>query len=379
MAIILRQNKGSELTFAEVDGNFQSLFYSGSLIGTELNFYYPSSSLSQSFDLSAIPGFGGIQIQSDGTTIINAATGINFTGSGVTVTDAGGGIAKIEISGGGGGGGSADLTQTLTSNQNVGGIVSGDVFNAGSSIEALLRTMLITYIEPTVSNLNVQNGGSQVSYATRDVNNSFTCDSVTFSAGVDSPNGDFPENSTLAVTGNLPTSLNFNETGPTNVIASNTISFTSKTINCATDNGTVQFRVNTESRNTADTQSTTRNISFQWRNYLAASATVIANGTDLQNVLDNDVAVSALDSNKAWNPTCTAANNDGTKFTYIIYRASYGALSSVIQDGATPVLGAFTELSQQSATNSYGATLTWRIYKSNAPGAFASGTVLTIT
>jgi hypothetical protein len=102
MSIILRLNKGSELTYAEVDGNFQSLFYSGSLIGTELNFYYPSSSLSQSFDLSVIPGFGGVEIQKDGTTIVNAATGINFTG-GVTVT-ANGNLAVVDVVGGGGGG-----------------------------------------------------------------------------------------------------------------------------------------------------------------------------------------------------------------------------------------------------------------------------------
>tara|TARA_R110000823_G_scaffold95272_2_gene208036 strand:- start:1292 stop:2419 length:1128 start_codon:yes stop_codon:yes gene_type:complete len=375
MAIILRQNKGSELTFAEVDGNFQSLFYSGSLDGTLLNFYYPSSSLSQSFDLSVIPGFGGVTIQDDGTTVINAATGINFTGSGVTVS-ANGDIATITIDGGGGGGGSSDLTQELTSNQNVGGITSGEIFNAGSSIEALLRTMLITYIEPTVSNLNIQIGGTQISYSVRDVNSSLTCDSVTFSAGVDSPNGDFPENSTLAVTNN---DVNFTEVGPVNVQASNTISFSTKTINRATTNGVVVFKVDTESRNTADTQTTTRSISFQWRNYLAASSTVIASGVNLQSVLDNDVVASQLDTNIAWNPTCTSANNDGTKFTYIIYRASYGALNSVIQDGATPVLGAFTELTQQSATNNQGATLTWRIYKSNAAGAFASGTVLTIS
>ena len=60
MGIILRQNKGSELTFAEVDGNFVSFHYSASLVGSELNFYYASSSISQSFDLSLIPGFDGI-------------------------------------------------------------------------------------------------------------------------------------------------------------------------------------------------------------------------------------------------------------------------------------------------------------------------------
>ena len=39
MAIILRQNKGSELTFAEVDGNFSSLLFDVGLTGSVLNFY----------------------------------------------------------------------------------------------------------------------------------------------------------------------------------------------------------------------------------------------------------------------------------------------------------------------------------------------------
>lgn len=103
MAIILRLNKGSELTFAEVDGNFSSLFYSAAIIGTNLNFYTYPNVLASSVDLSVIPGFGGITVQDDGTTIINGATGLNFTGTGVTVT-ANGNIATVDISGGGGGG-----------------------------------------------------------------------------------------------------------------------------------------------------------------------------------------------------------------------------------------------------------------------------------
>jgi hypothetical protein len=55
MAIILRTVKGSELTFAEVDGNFQSLFYSSSLDGTNL-ILHTTGSTSQSVDLSSISG-----------------------------------------------------------------------------------------------------------------------------------------------------------------------------------------------------------------------------------------------------------------------------------------------------------------------------------
>jgi hypothetical protein len=53
MSIILRNIKGSELTFTEVDGNFSSLFYSSSLEGNVLKLhYYPNTS--QSIDLSTL-------------------------------------------------------------------------------------------------------------------------------------------------------------------------------------------------------------------------------------------------------------------------------------------------------------------------------------
>ena len=102
MAIVLRQIKGSELTFAEVDGNFSSLFYSASLQGTFLNFYTWEDRLSQSFDLSVIPGFGGVTVQDNGVTVVPVATGLNFIGSGVTVTQVGNNQANIEFTGGGG-------------------------------------------------------------------------------------------------------------------------------------------------------------------------------------------------------------------------------------------------------------------------------------
>ena len=100
MAIVLRQVKGSELTFAEVDGNFQSLFYSASLSGTTLSFYTYDNVLNSEFDLSVIPGFGGIDVQKAATTIVPSATGLNFTGTGVVVT-ANGSVANVEFTGGG--------------------------------------------------------------------------------------------------------------------------------------------------------------------------------------------------------------------------------------------------------------------------------------
>ncbi len=277
-----------------------------------------------------------------------------------------------------GSGGSATLSQALTANLTVGGVTSGETFTQGSSIEALLRDMLITYQEPTLSSLSVKSGGSAISTSTRDVGESFSCDNATFTAGVDSPNGDFPQSASLSCTGADIGS--FSETGPNNVQASNTITFsTTRTISKATAAGSVTFTVSTTSRNSGDTQSTSRSFSFQFRNYLAASSTIISDGTTLQSVLDNDVVQSPFDTNRIWTATCNASNDVSGNFTYIIYPASYGNLSEVIQNSATPVLGAFTKLGDFTANNNQGSSLSWRVYKSNADKAFASGVTLAIT
>jgi len=105
MGIILRQNKGSELTFAEVDGNFQSLYYSSSLSGTDLQFFFASSSVTHSIDLQNVPGFTGVTIESGSTLIGNGVQTLNFLGDGIAnVTDVGNNQVDITIQGGGGSG-----------------------------------------------------------------------------------------------------------------------------------------------------------------------------------------------------------------------------------------------------------------------------------
>jgi hypothetical protein len=54
MSIVLRSVKDSELTFAEVDGNFSSLFYSSSISGSLLNLHFYDNT-SQSINLNLIP------------------------------------------------------------------------------------------------------------------------------------------------------------------------------------------------------------------------------------------------------------------------------------------------------------------------------------
>lgn len=158
MSITLRLIKGSELTYTEVDDNFKSLFYSGSLIGTDLTFYYSDgqggNSNSQTFDLSTLPGFSGIGIQDDGGEILPAANIINFTGTGVTVTSTGN-TANVEITGGGGG--SDTFTNATPTPQNFPGNSPFDNIGTGTTFSnktftEMMNLMLYPELFPSLTN-----------------------------------------------------------------------------------------------------------------------------------------------------------------------------------------------------------------------------------
>lgn len=60
------------------------------------------------------------------------------------------------------------------------------------------------------------------------------------------------------------------------------------------------------------------------------------------------------------------------EYTYYSYNASAGDLTGIVMDGVAAVLGAFTKQADITGVNSFGATVTYRIYKSNAPKAFTN-------
>ena len=167
MAIILRLDKGSELTFAEVDGNFSSLFYSANLVGTNLNFYTYPNVLASTIDLSGMPGFGGIEVQKDGNTIINAATGLNFTGTGITVTS-NGSIATVDISGGGGVGTYTNLTPTpINFPSDADPNIPADTTFQDKTFTEMMNMMLYptlypTLTPPSLSGVNLSPNGFQI-------------------------------------------------------------------------------------------------------------------------------------------------------------------------------------------------------------------------
>ena len=73
--------------------------------------------------------------------------------------------------------------------------------------------------------------------------------------------------------------------------------------------------------------------------------------------------------------TFTGVTASATNYTYYVYAASAGDLSNVILDGTTPILGAFTKLTDLTGTNLNGADVTYRVYRSNAKGAFTNNSI----
>jgi len=271
------------------------------------------------------------------------------------------------------------LQSSMLTNQTVGALTTGTTLPAGTNLESILRTILVTYIPPTMSSLVMRTGASNVSTAARDVGNPFTVDTASFSAVADNPTGIFPVSASWTGSGaDIGTQTYY--FGDNVLATSNALSIgSSYTINKATANGNVTFTVNAKrSDNGAAISGISTAISFQWRNYLAASSVIPTNDTTAQTVVDASVT-SALDTNRAWTATCSAANNETGNYTYIIYPAAYGNLSNIIQNGALAVISAFTNLGTFTITNAYNAPILVRIYKSNSDKAFASGTTLAIT
>jgi len=272
----------------------------------------------------------------------------------------------------------SNLQNTILSNQVVGGVTTPTTFAAGTPIESVLSAMLVGYIPPTISGLQMRLNGSPISTDTLDVGTQFDANQIFFTATTDNPGGNYPTNCSFTSSG--ATIFNVQIAIGT-AAASNTVPMGSTYTYSRTSAGSITFTVKGARPDTgAQTLSTSISIAFAFRNYLAASATVITNDATAQTVINTGVVDSVLDTNKAWTATCNANNNDPTKYTYIIYPSTYGVLTVITQNGSQPVSSSFDKLPGTYAiTNAYGSSTTYNIYKSKQDGAFSDSTTLAIS
>jgi hypothetical protein len=110
-------------------------------------------------------------------------------------------------------------------------------------------------------------------------------------------------------------------------------------------------------------ESSTRTITPTFKNFLGFSSNTVLTSAQIIALANGD-----LDTNRARNYTGLTAG--AGNYLFYCYPASYGNLSSVILDGASPVLGAFTKLANVSVTNAFGVVEDYIVYRSNAVNAF---------
>jgi hypothetical protein len=109
--------------------------------------------------------------------------------------------------------------------------------------------------------------------------------------------------------------------------------------------------------------SSTITITPTFKNFLGFSSNTILTGPQITSLIN-----SSLETVKAKNYTGVTAGSGN--YLYYCYPWAYGNLSTIILDGASPILGAFTKLSNVSVTNQFGVTKTYIVYRSNAVNAF---------
>lgn len=273
-------------------------------------------------------------------------------------------------------GAGAALTSDVTANVTAGNITPGTTLATGTTFQEFAQQLLVTYIEPTITAVQAWYNNSQITY-TYDVGDSLIIDEIKWSETADSPNGYYPQNYgdlTITIDGTpynigTPSSPYSYIVTPPQTIYESSVTSTSITVSGLDKNLT--------------TVSGSKTISFSLRNQFGGYGGAIPTNNSQAQALFNFITGSqtnVFDSNKAFNVTCDGNyTNDPANYTYIVYPSTYGTLSNIIQNGATPVLGAFTSLGQFNINNGYGYSYSVYIYKSNALGAFADGVTLAIT
>jgi hypothetical protein len=277
--------------------------------------------------------------------------------------------------------GSAALSASITSTENIGGIDSGTTFSTGTDFTALFGQLIAPYQKPILSGLKLKYTSNELQTTNREVGDVISFNKIIITSSLENPGANYAQSLSISSSTTTPTFFEFlgNATSQNSEFTLGSI----QDVGLYTA-GDAIFTINGLSSTGVSLEPVTISISYYFSNNLCASSTIINSTSTAQYVLDSDLVDSSPTGDKNWVANCNSDNNDSAKWTYIIYPASYGNLSSIAQ-GHTDVFGAFTQLTNTDTSNenftinnSNNIPTTYYVYKSNAPGAFANGVVLTI-
>ena len=272
---------------------------------------------------------------------------------------------------------SASLTTTLT----VGGIPVGRTYAAKTDYNVLFSDLLATYQKPVLSGLYIRYNNINLSTNALEVGTTIQFNKIVVSSSIENPGTNYVHATSITASGatiqystyigNLSQPTNIVNLLITNELQKNNVGYITFTMNAISSTGLKVEPIST-------------NIPYYFSNYLCASTTSsVDNNTTAQRIVNTDVVISSPTGSKNWEVICTDENNNTSKYTYIVYPNSYGDLTTILQ-GYLDVTTAFTKI-YNSGNGSYNFTINninsissnYYIYRSNVPGAFASGSILT--
>jgi hypothetical protein len=257
--------------------------------------------------------------------------------------------------------GGGSITNPITATVAVGGVSIGENFPAGTTIETILDDLLAPYVIPSMSGLAVVFTPNDTSF---EVGRTVTIVSSSWTVVNDSE-GNPPIN--MYLTGDA---FNKTVTGTTTTGAGTTQLVAA---------GSKAWSLAGQDKNSNPLTPSAYSKAWRFRYWLGATNAADPVGDVTATALALALQQSQLLASKTASFTCTADNDTAGNYTWIAYPASFGALTSIIQNGALPVLTAFTYIGSWNVTNAYGVIESYRFYKSNADKAFASGTTLAIS
>lgn len=254
------------------------------------------------------------------------------------------------------------LSDTITATIAVGGVNVGKSFSTTDSIRDIFLSLIAPYVKPSLSSININPAGpvevgtiitivNALVYWVNDSTNA-----APISCSIDGPGfGPFTATSSPQVINAVP------ET----------------TVTKTTDTGQT-FILHGSDKNGIALPSVYKDIRWQFMFCFGGDHRLVTDTISAQAVIEN-LTDSALASGKARLVTCNVNNSNVNNYTYISYASKYGLLSTISLNGNLDVLGAFTDLGNFSYTNTKGHTESYKVYKSNAKGAFSDGDKLTIS
>jgi hypothetical protein len=393
MSIILRSVKGSELTFAEVDGNFESLFYSSSISGNDLNLHFYGGT-SQSINLNLIPALSAsyaatasyvLNAQS-ASYVLNAvsssfastiASGLNITASNILVTN----TASIEFL--------QFVTSSVafTSGSNLLGANSGDKQTLWGTIDLKSGPLLISGSTTALGSITAPsftgslqgtaswaNNAITSSYILNAVSSSYAAtasyvqNAITASFALNSPSSTFSSSSLSSSYASSSTSASY----ATNALSASyalTASFASNALS-ASNALTASYVLNAVSSSFSTFAQNTflaSTASYTLYTSLADAAIYAQTALYATSSLSASFASSSISASYSTNALSASFASNSTSASY-----SQNALSASFSNTASYVLNAVN--SSQSVSSSYAITSSYSIYAENANTATSATT-----